>query len=288
MANHNGATSIEEIEKLAEEKSKKDKKLSALWNFINISIGDGQTYDDSFASFKRFRFQPRILSARRERSTWSSLLGNPVRLPVGISPVIGYTFAHPDGDAVAGRATAKAGTVMIMSSVGNLSIEDFASMVPSNGLYWAQTYLFRDKRNTLNLVKNAERLGFKAIVVTVDSPVETKSSNNSAQSKDHFKKYFSMKAKTPGANIKYIKGKERVYKQMSMTEFWMTEEGMTEAACCADWDDLAWLQKQTKLPIVLKGVLSAESARMASHRGISGIIVSAHGGRQLDGVPAPV
>lgn len=78
--------------------------------------------------------------------------------------------------------------------MGNLSIEEFASRVPSNGLYWAQTYLFRDKRNTLSLVKNAERLGFKAIVVTVDSPVEHK---GSGPSKDHFKEYFSMETKTP-------------------------------------------------------------------------------------------
>lgn len=86
------------------------------------------------------------------------------------------------------------GTIKILTSVGDLPIEDFAAMVPKNGQYWAQTYLFRDKRNTLHIVRNAEERGFKAIVVTVDSPVEHKSSGANKSTIETFTK---KKLKTP-------------------------------------------------------------------------------------------
>ncbi|KAJ8027439.1 Hydroxyacid oxidase 2 [Holothuria leucospilota] len=276
---------VDDYERLAKEKASKDKKLKAAWYFIKIGTGYSQTLDDSRAAFSRFRFQPRILSAKRERSTWTTLLGNPVSMPIGISPVLGYSWFHPDGDAAGGRAAARAGTVQIVTSASDLAIEDFAAKVPDNGLYWAQTYLFRDKRNTLRLVRNAERLGFKAIVVTVDSPVEHKGSGLNRGEMEVVKFHQISTA----ANIKYIGGVERDPKPVPMRELWTNGENCYyETFCCADWDDLAWLQSQTKLPIVLKGVLTAESARQAAKTGISGILVSAHGGRQLDGVPAPL
>lgn len=82
----------------------------------------------------------------------------------------------------------------ILTSVGDLPIEDFAAMVPKDGHYWAQTYLFEDRRNTLHIVRNAERLGFKAIVVTVDSPVEHKASGSNRNMRDCFK---NIHLKTP-------------------------------------------------------------------------------------------
>ncbi|KAJ8027438.1 Hydroxyacid oxidase 1 [Holothuria leucospilota] len=278
---------LDDYERLAKEKMTKDKRLQAVWSYFNIGTGSRQTLDDSIASFARFRFQPRILTAKRERSTWTTLLGNPVSIPIGISPAAGYSWIHPDGDAAGGKAAARAGTVQILTSVGDLSIEDFAAKVPDNGLYWAQTYLFRDKRNTLRLVKNAERLGFKAIVVTVDSPVEHKGSGLTRDEIKALRLYQTSTFRTP--NVRYIAGVERDPKPLPIGELWTDGiAGHYETFCCADWDDLAWLQSQTNLPIVLKGILTAESALQAAKTGICGILVSAHGGRQLDGVPAPL
>ncbi|KAJ8027441.1 Hydroxyacid oxidase 2 [Holothuria leucospilota] len=277
---------VDDFEKLAKEKASKNKRLKAVWYFINLGTGYRQTRDDSRASFARFRFQPRILTAKRERSTWTTLLGNPVNIPIGISPAAGYPWIHPDGDAAGGRAAARAGTVQIITSVCDLAIEDFAAKVPDNGLYWAQIYLFRDKRNTLRLIRNAERLGFKALVVTVDAPVEHKASG---LNRDEMNPFSPLHLLFRVPNIRYLGGIERDPKPVSMTDMWTSgKSAHFETFCCADWDDLAWVQSQTKLPIVLKGVLTAESARQAAKTGISGILVSAHGGRQLDGVPAPL
>lgn len=283
MASSTPLDCVDDFERLAKEKSGQDKVLGGVWYFINLGTGDRQTRDDSRAAFSRFRFQPRILTAKRERSTWTTLLGNPVSIPIGISPAAGYSWIHPDGDAAGGRAAARAGTVQILTSVGELTIEDFAAKVPDNGLYWAQTYLFRDKRNTLRLVRNAERFGFKALVVTVDSPVEHKASGINRAILEPLVRDHPVTA----PNVRYIGGKERDPKPMS--DLWTSGKlAHFETFCCADWDDLSWLKSQTKLPIVLKGILTAESARQAAKTGISGILVSAHGGRQLDGVPAPL
>ncbi|KAJ8027433.1 Peroxisomal (S)-2-hydroxy-acid oxidase GLO5 [Holothuria leucospilota] len=246
-------TSVNEFEKLAEEKMAKDKKHRALWCYISLGTGDKQTLEDSKAAFRRFRFQPRILTAKMERSTQTTLLGNPVSLPIGISPVAGYSSLHPYGATLAGKAAARAGAVMILGSVGNISLEDFAERVPSDGLYWAQTYLFRDKRNTLRLVRNAERLGFKALVVTVDSPVEHKGAGSNKETMDE---YTRTVVETPAANIRYVNGKEREISPASLSEVWT--EAYKEVFCCANWEDLSWLQSETKLPIILKGVLSGE------------------------------
>lgn len=91
-------------------------------------------------------------------------------------------------------AAARAGTVQVLTSVGDLPIEDFAAMVPQNGIYWAQTYLFKDKRNTLHIVRNAEKHGFKAVVVTVDSPVEHKGAGSNKRTFDGL---MAINLKTP-------------------------------------------------------------------------------------------
>ncbi|XP_071830823.1 2-Hydroxyacid oxidase 2-like [Apostichopus japonicus] len=280
-----GAYSLAEMERLAKEKV--EKKSPIFWSYIKLGTGDRQTFEESLRAFKRYRFQPRILSAKRQRSTFTTVLGQPIAIPIGISPVAGYSYLHADGDANAGRAAARAGTVKILTSVGDLPIEDFAAMVPKDGHYWAQTYLFEDRRNTLHIVRNAERLGFKAIVVTVDSPVEHKASGSNRNMRDCFK---NIHLKTPSANIRYIGGKKRDFAQQhSVAELWKSDQlAHKETFCFGDWDELAWLKSETKLPIVLKGVLTADSARKAAAFGVAAILVSAHGGRQLDGSPAPL
>ncbi|PIK60504.1 putative hydroxyacid oxidase 1 [Apostichopus japonicus] len=178
---------------------------------------------------------------------------------------------------------------MIYSSVSNLRIDEFGSKVPPNGLHWAQTYLFKDKRNTLHIVRNAEKYGFKAIVVTADSPVDYISSSGRGEEVDEQIVPSEMTI-TISPNVAYLKGKARESRKYSDHELWNPSDGTAyfEAFCAPTWEDLAWLKGQTKLPIVLKGILTAKAAKLAVKAGVDAIIVSCHGGRQLPGVQPPL
>ncbi|KAJ8027445.1 Hydroxyacid oxidase 1 [Holothuria leucospilota] len=236
----------------------------------------------------RYRFQPRILSARdvKDRTT-TTLLGASVRIPICISPTAAqYSVAPPKGDILTGLATLKEGSLMVLSSHADVTIENFASEVcPSDGVFWAQTYLFRDRRNTLHVVKNAERLGFRAIMVTVDSPTDfTATSGRSDVTAEH----LDPTDRDSAPNIKFLHGKKRENRNYTEDEMWSGNSGAgeIETFCHPTWEDFYWLKSQTKLPIVIKGILSAHAAREAVKAGVGGILVSAHGGRQLEGSPA--
>ncbi|KAJ8026964.1 Hydroxyacid oxidase 1 [Holothuria leucospilota] len=274
---------IHEFERFAEAKLKTTKGY--LWSYIRQASGDRQTYDESIRAFKRYFLQPQILTVREKPSTWTTLLGNPVRIPICISPVAGQVSVIEGGDVLTGNATARAGTLMVFSSSSSMKLEDFGRRVPQ-GLFWAQMYLYRDKRNILNIVRNAERLGFKALVITVDSPVDFMASSG----KSDIMHWMDPTEMNGVPNLSYLDGKERENQVYTDEMLWHPENGFAqkETFCMPTWQDLAWLKSQTKLPIVLKGILTAKAARRAVSAGIDGILVSAHGGRQLEGSPPPL
>ena len=168
-------------------------------------------------------------------------------------------------------------TCMILSSLSTTSIEDVAQ-ASGNGLRWFQLYIYKDKQITKDLVLRAERAGYKALVVTVDTPVLGK---RLADCRDKFNlpPYLSL-ANFSGTSVasSLVRGEGSGLYNYTTALF---DTSLT-------WEAIHWLREVTKLPILLKGILTAEDTREALKHNIQGIIVSNHGGRQLDGVPATV
>lgn len=179
--------------------------------------------------------------------------------------MICFKLAHPRGELATAEGVEQMGTIMILSTLSTTSIEDLASSYP-NLTKWFQLYLFYDRSESLKLIQRAERSGFKAIVLTVDAPKfgsRRKDMRNNFKIARGFLANFDQKASQNLQNLEYIDASLK-------------------------WSDLEWLHEVTRLPILVKGILTPEDSLLAFRYGASAVIVSNHGGRQLDGVPATV
>ncbi|XP_040066042.1 hydroxyacid oxidase 1 [Ixodes scapularis] len=236
--------------------------------YYNCGAEQEQTLRENKSAFMRLRLRPRVLMGVAVRNTEVTLLGDQkLSLPVGISPTAAHTGAHPDGEVATAKAAQNARTVMVLSTFCGTSIEDVRSAVP-DGLRWFQLSIYKDRDFTRSLMERAEQAGFKALVMTVDVPV-------------------------PGLWIKMRKAASNSIitvlgaPGMPRAETW---NGLYRDVLDASvtWDDVTWLKSISKLPVIAKGILTAEDAEEAVKHGVSAILVSNHGGRQLDGVPSTI
>ena len=161
---------------------------------------------------------------------------------------------------------------MILSCMSSATIEEVAKTAP-NALRWLQVYIFRDRELTRSLIKRAEENGYKAIVLTVDAIAHGRRLND----------LRNQTALVPHLRFGNVRGPTD---KASSEDYAMYVKSLIEQA--VDWNSVSWLKSVTKLPVLLKGILTGEDARLALQHGVDGIIVSNHGGRQLDGVPATV
>ncbi|CAL1684387.1 unnamed protein product [Lasius platythorax] len=174
-------------------------------------------------------------------------------------------------------AAQAAGTIFILSTISTSSIEEVAEAAP-DGIKWFQLYIYIDRNVTLNLIRRAERAGFKALVLTIDAPFF-------GDRRADVRNKFALPSHLRFANF------EGDLSQRINTA--KTGSGLNEYVnalfdASLSWDDVKWLKRTTTLPIILKGILTAEDARLAVESGVDGIIVSNHGARQIDGVPATI
>ncbi|XP_054767086.2 uncharacterized protein LOC129274274 [Lytechinus pictus] len=251
--------------------------------YYNFARERGWCYQDSMKAFSRYRIRARNLEDVSQRSLSTTILGEPIPYPIGVAPTAWHAAAHPQAETETAKGVAKARALFILSMNSTSSIAEVAEAT-SNSLKWMQIYLCTDRLLTQHLVREAERAGFKAIVITVDSPRSgrdkkcydilgrsTKANSSSFCMKNFDADIpFSREAKESG-DINFNNYSSRVQFNNKAT-----------------WDDVRWMKSITSLPIVCKGILSAESAQEAANAGADGILVSAHGGRQMDGAPAPI
>ncbi|GFY14613.1 peroxisomal [Trichonephila clavipes] len=202
-----------------------------------------------------------------------SLLGHPVGMPLGVSPVAFQKMAHPDGEIGTARALASHGGVMILSMLSTTALEDLPNMTPPGSVHWLQIYIAKDRDITKALIHRADIAGYKAIVVTADSPVNGMWGVNMVHNL----------TLPPHLRLPNLQAKGEVEGAGSNLR---SKVGFSLLDPTLTWKDIQWIQTFTALPIVVKGVLTAEDAVLAVEHGASGILVSNHGGRQLDGVPA--
>ena len=226
--------------------------------------GDEVTLRDNVAAYGRWLLRPRVLVDVDACSTATTVLGQELSMPLAVAPVAFQRVAHPDGEVGMANAARGVGTAMCLST---LSTSTPAEVAATGALRWFQLYVFRDEGVTRDLVAQATDNGFSALVLTVDTPVLGR------RERDH-RTGFTIPPQTTIASL----GRGGV-----------TPGGaFALMSASVTWRDVEQFASWAGLPVLVKGVLTAEDARLACQHGAAGIVVSNHGGRQLDGVAATI
>jgi isopentenyl diphosphate isomerase/L-lactate dehydrogenase-like FMN-dependent dehydrogenase len=210
--------------------------------------------------------RPRVLVDVGSVTTAATVLGTEISMPILVAPTAFHRLAHPDGELATARAADAAGTIMCLSTLATASQAEVADAAPERRL-WYQLYWHPDRGVTRAVVEGAAEAGFGAIVLTVDLPVlgnrERDLRTGFVLPDDLVPPFASLASAEVGSEVIGL----------------MVDPRIT-------WDDLAWLRSLSDLPLLVKGVLTAEDALLALEAECAGVVVSNHGGRQLDGVPA--
>jgi isopentenyl diphosphate isomerase/L-lactate dehydrogenase-like FMN-dependent dehydrogenase len=251
---------VADFERLAAEKL----EPGALGYFAG-GAGDEITLRDNVAAWGRWRLRPRVLVDVGEVRTETELLGESLSLPVLVAPVAYQRLVDPEGEVGMARAAAAAGTVMCLSTLATTRPSELAAAAPA-GRRWFQLYCFRDEAVTRALMEEAVESGFEAIVVTVDAPP---GGNRERDRRTGFK-------------IPEGLGVPSVAAAMGVERAVTIEETFALMDPALSWADLETLASECSLPLLVKGLLTAEDAELAVAHGAAGVVVSNHGGRQLD------
>ena len=233
--------------------------------------GDERTLRDNVAAFARWQFRPRVLVDVAEVSTGTTVLGEPVAMPILVAPVAFQRLAHPDGEVGMARAAGGAGTVMCLSTLATARPAEVAAAAPEARL-WFQLYCFRDRGVTRALLSEAVEAGFRAVTLTVDAP-------RPGRRERDLRSGFQLPAEVGVPSVAEVTGAQGPISVADVLRLVDPALG---------WADLEALVSDSSLPVLVKGVMTAEDAVLAADRGVAGVIVSNHGGRQLDGVAATV
>ncbi|KAL4863613.1 hypothetical protein BDV12DRAFT_201929 [Aspergillus spectabilis] len=233
-------------------------------DYYNEGAMDLITLRDNEAAYDRYKIMPRILINVANVDTRTEFLGTKVSLPFGFSPAASHKLAHPDGELATSRAAAKHGICMGLSSYSNYTLEDVAAQGLGNP-YAMQMCVLRDRSITLQLLQRAEKAGYKALFLSVDVPVLGMRLNE-------YRNSFLLPEDMEWPNI--------------LTNGSDTSDKVGYDPSL-DWETtIPWLREHTSMQIWLKGVCAPADVELAIHYGLDGIIISNHGGRQLDGSPA--
>jgi L-lactate dehydrogenase (cytochrome) len=267
---------IAELEQRAAEAM--DPKTAA---YVFAGAGTEETIDTNRAAFARHRIVPRMLRDVAERDLSTTLLGTGMAAPLLLAPVGVQKIVHEDGELASARAAAALGVPMIASTASHFTLEEIAE-ASGDAPHWFQLYWVKERRIVESFVRRAEAADFGAIVVTVDTFIPGWKPRDLQQAWLPFLQGMGVAnffqdpvfreglEKTPEEDVGAATGHYiGVYVNPSLT-----------------WDDLDWLRELTSLPIVVKGVQHVDDAREAAARGLDGIVVSNHGGRQVDGAIA--
>ncbi len=237
----------------------------AVWDFIAGGAGQERTLAANTDAFEAVRLAPRVLAGAGRPDTGTEILGRTWAAPIGIAPMAYHTMVDPAGEVGTALAAGPLGLPLVVSTFSGRTFEDIARA--ASAPLWLQVYCFRDRAVTRQLVERAERAGFEALVLTVDAP---RLGRRLRDLRNDFRLPTGITpANLDGDGFSCPSGH-------ALTEFDVT----------LDWSVLDWLRSISALPVLVKGVLTASDAHRAIAAGVDGIVVSNHGGRQLDGAPA--
>lgn len=226
--------------------------------------GDERTLRDNVQAYTRWQLRPRVLVDVAGCTTATTVLGQELSMPLAIAPVAFQRVAHPDGEVAMAKAAKAVGTAMCLST---LATSTPAEVAATGATRWFQLYVFSDEGLTRELVGQARDNGFTALVLTVDTPILGRRERD-------FRTGFTI---------------PDTVKVAAFGEGGMTPLGaFSPMSQSVTWRDLERFAAAAELPVLVKGVLTAEDAKLACEHGAAGIVVSNHGGRQLDGVSATI
>lgn len=253
-------------------------KLSLpFYDYIAGGADDEVTVRRNREAFKRIELRPRALVDVSNVDLRTSILAQKIALPILIGPVAVQRLAHPDGELATARAAAAAGTIMALSTMASTPIEEVAAA--SDGPKWFQLYVHPDRNVSKRMVQRAEAAGYKAICLTVDVP-------RLGRRERDFRNRFDY---PPGvAHQNYVGEVEIPPLSVETAQSALTASADVLIDPSLTWDVIDWLTSYSSLPILVKGIMTAEDAHLAVDHGVAGIVVSNHGGRQLDGAPATI
>lgn len=255
--------SVADYERLAEERLD-----PGPWAYLAGGAGDEWTLRENRAAFERWTFRPRVLCDVSAVSTATTVLGHPIASPVVVAPVAYQQLYHPEGECATARGAAAAGTGIAVSTFSTRSHEEIAAAAPGVP-QWCQLYVFQDRGFTREHLAGAAAAGCSAVVLTVDTPVLS-------QRERDLRVGFEVPSDLP---LPYARSAIGVEALNPADQFALLDASVS-------WRDLEWIAGESRLPVVLKGLTTREDAELALEHGAAAIVVSNHGGRQLDGVPA--
>lgn len=252
----------------------RDLMAPAAFDYVAGGAGDEWSLARNLAAWRDHPIRPRVLIDVSTVDPSTTLLGTTVAMPLGIAPMASHGLAHVDAETATARAAATAGVPFILSTMSTASIEEVAAAAP-DGILWFQLYSQRDRSVARRLVERAEAVGFRGLMVTVDLAVL---GNRERDRRSGFA------LDVPLGNFA-----GRIDRDAAA--------GLEEASFGAlggvrhvslRWEDLGEIRSWTSMPVVLKGIMTGEDARLAVEHGADAIVVSNHGARQIDGVSAPI
>jgi (S)-2-hydroxy-acid oxidase len=244
--------------------------------FYDSGATDQVTVKENSSAYLKYRLRPRVLVDVSQVDTSTQLFGRKIKFPLGISPAGLQAMAHPDGELATVRAAAKSGLAMAVSSFSNYSVEDIRAAGSKVGPidHAMQLYTMKNREAELQIIRRAEAMGHKAIFLTADSPVL---GVRYTEVRNDFRTPDGLDFPMLGWSSELIRSRTH---DNSFTDF--NSDSHNWAA------EIPWLRSVTKMEIWIKGVLTAEDVLLARQYGCDGVLVSNHGGRQLDGTPATI
>ncbi len=261
------AVNLADLERLAAERL-----APGPWGYYAGGAGDERTLRDNVAAFARYHLRPRVLVDVSDVSTATTVLGAEVSLPVLLAPIALQRMAHPDGEPATARAAAAAGTVFTLSTLASSRPSEVAEHAPAGAPRWFQLYVFKDRGVTRALLDEAIEHGFGAAMLTVDAP-------RAGRRERDVRTGFAVPPEIDQPAVRAAMGRETC---PTPAEFFsLVDTSLT-------WEHVADLADELEIPLILKGIQTAEDAELACEHGAAAIVVSNHGGRQLDSVAATI
>jgi 4-hydroxymandelate oxidase len=243
------------------------------WDYVSGGACDELTIRWNLEGYQKLRLKPRMLVDVSRLDTRVTLLGREHASPIILAPVAYQQLFHPEGELATAHGAAKAECTFVVSTHSTKTVEDIKAS--GAGPLWFQLYVQRDRGFTLELVRRAEGAGCEALVLTIDSPLL---GPRYRELRGHF-------ALPPGIIRAHQRPGSAATGSHRPSETNIYSPILDPALT---WKDVDWLREQTRLPVFVKGVLNPDDADRAAQSGVAGIIVSNHGGRNLDTVPATI
>ena len=288
------AASVDDLRRIARRRLPR-----GVFDYIDGAAEDEHTLAHNRAAFEAIPFRPRVLRDVSAVDTTTTLLGKQLPFPLVLAPT-GFTrIADPEGELAVARSAARAGLPYTLSTLGTRSIEEMAAAGGPGARQWFQVYVWRDRGLVADMIERAAGAGYEALVITVDTAVLGRRERD-------VRRGFSLPPKIglgtfvdgalhPGWTWRFVRAEPIKFANVvgrdvgdGSSAVSLAEYVNSQFDAALDWDDLEWMRSVWRGPIIVKGIQTVADAVLAAEHGVDAIALSNHGGRQLDGAPAPI